>query len=63
MRPGDGETQEDDVSRHVRNEHMAQDQIAKGIDETGDDRHCNQEGWEGPKSGRSGSVPRSLESR
>ena len=53
MRARDGEPQEDDVAGHICDEHMAQSQIAEGVDETRDQRHRYEEGREGSKGGRS----------
>ncbi len=38
---GDREAEEDDVAGHVRDEHVAELEVADGIDETGEERECH----------------------
>ena len=37
-RTRDGESEEDDVARHVGHEHVPQNEVAEGVNETG--HHC-----------------------
>ena len=49
--PGDRKTEENDVARHVGDEDVAQEEIAEGIDQAGDDGHGDQE-WREWTEGR-----------